>query len=88
MMGVQINIGDDAFWFRQVKGGTQEMRKVKFFKTMDWAALLRHELTAPYDPFVNYPEDTSNFDEYPDSKDQPEGPTFEDGAADPFANFA
>ena len=71
--------------------------KLKFFKAIDWKRLAKGELQAPHTPFVNFPEDTSNFDDYPeDSKDiMPTTTEAEQGGIrrekndkdDPFAAF-
>lgn len=58
-----------------------------FFKSIDWGKLLRRELIAPHCPFVNYDEDTSNFDEYPSSKDIGKSSEISPGETDLFADF-
>lgn len=70
-----------------VQSEITEIREHKFFKSIDWAKLLRRELAAPHYPFVNYKEDTSNFDEYPNSKDIHNSPVITPRDADPFADF-
>lgn len=67
--------------------GVQNIRAHKFYKSIDWDKLLRKELNAPHDPFVNYEEDTSNFDEYPDSKEPPQPLNLGPSDPDPFADF-
>ena len=66
------------------KHGEEEIKRHKFYKCIEWNRLLSRELEAPYDPFVNFEEDTSNFDEYPESKSEPELPQYSD---DPFIDF-
>jgi hypothetical protein len=69
------------------KSGGEECKKHKFYKAIEWGKLLARELQAPYDPFVNFEEDTSNFDEYPESKGDPELPEYTEDRPDPFVNF-
>lgn len=65
----------------------KEIKSHKFYRSLDWEKLLRKELAAPHDPFVNYDEDTSNFDEYPDSIEPPTPPKLREGEDDPFGDF-
>ena len=69
------------------KIGSEECKKHKFYKSIEWDRLLSCDLQAPYDPFVNFDEDTSNFDEYPESKGDPELPEYTIDRPDPFDNF-
>jgi serine/threonine protein kinase len=52
------------------RGGTGEIKQHSFFADMDWQALRRMELPAPYVPKIKSASDTSNFDSYQEP-DQP-----------------
>lgn len=67
--------------------GAGRIKGQPFFKAINWDQLIRRQLQAPHTPFVNFPDDTSNFDEYPDSKDPPVPLCIEQGEQDPFADF-
>ena len=56
-------------------------------KRSDFNAAAFVTTQAPHEPFVNFEEDTSNFDEYPDSKEETSLPDY-GGEPDPFADFA
>ena len=69
------------------KKGGEDCKKHKFYKQIDWDGLLSRDVQPPYDPFINFDEDTSNFDEYPESKGEAELPDL-NGASDPFLGFS
>mmetsp|Transcript_9533 Transcript_9533/g.29576 ORF Transcript_9533/g.29576 Transcript_9533/m.29576 type:complete len:250 (-) Transcript_9533:84-833(-) len=69
------------------KAGGEECKKHRFYKTLDWIRLLARELEAPYNPFINFDEDTSNFDEYAESKNGPVSPEYTSDSPDPFTDF-
>lgn len=50
-----------------LKGGISDIQRVKWFSTLDWKAAFERTLTPPYIPQTRGEDDTSNFDEYPDS---------------------
>jgi len=70
------------------KTGEDECKKHKFYKSIDWSRLLSRDIEAPFSPFVNFDDDTSNFDEYPESKNLPELPAYSDDRPDPFIRFS
>jgi protein kinase A len=49
-----------------VKGGADLIKSHPFFKGFDWEAMYRRKLEPPIKQPVANPEDTSNFDDYPD----------------------
>ena len=51
--------------------GRSGVRSHKFFKSIDWKKLAKRKLQAPHEPFINFSEDTSNFEEYPDTPGDP-----------------
>ena len=59
--------------------------KSKHFAGTDWDGLIQRTGTAPIIPKVNTPNDTSNFDPYPDSVEEAPIPVY--SGKDPFTNF-
>lgn len=70
--------------YGNLKNGVDDIKQHKWFKDLDWNDLLEKKLTAPFKPAVKGEADTSNFDDYPDSDEQP--PVVNAGQ-DPFANW-
>ncbi|TYZ68238.1 hypothetical protein PybrP1_007905 [[Pythium] brassicae (nom. inval.)] len=50
-----------------LRGGSEDVKKHKYFARVDWEAVLSRAETPPYLPHVGGPGDHQNFDEYPDS---------------------
>jgi len=50
----------------RTRGGTAAVMKHKWFSGFDWDALLKKKLKVPIKPKLSSPEDSSNFDEYPE----------------------
>merc|ERR1711920_193354 len=71
--------------YGNLKNGVDDIKQHKWFKDLDWNALLEKRLPAPFKPPVKGETDTSMFDDYPDSDEQP--PTV-NPAQDPFATWA
>jgi serine/threonine protein kinase len=67
-------------------GVLPNVRKHKFFKKINWKALLRRDVAPPHDPYVSSDADTSNFDEFEDSRSESHPCDFQ--GADPFADFS
>lgn len=68
-----------------LKNGVEDIKKHKFFSGVDWDAILRRQGAAPIVPKVVTPNDTSNFDPYPDSNEEAPVPVY--NGKDPFAEF-
>ena len=68
-----------------LKGGATDVRKHKWFASTDWDALIGKTAAAPIIPEIKNPTDTSNFDPYPDSVEEPDLPVYT--GKDPFENF-
>ncbi|KDO34603.1 AGC/PKA protein kinase [Saprolegnia parasitica CBS 223.65] len=68
-----------------LKNGVEDIKKHKFFSGVDWDAMLARKGTAPIIPKVVTPNDTSNFDPYPDSNEEAPVPVY--NGKDPFAEF-
>lgn len=47
-----------------LRGGAGDVKAHRFFRGLDWEALYRKELPAPWRPVVRSPLDTSHFDQY------------------------
>jgi len=58
---------DRAKRFGCLKNGAEDIKKHKWYKTMEWEALLSRQLPPPFVPAVRSPDDTSMFDQYPES---------------------
>jgi len=54
-----------------LKNGAQDVRRHKWFRGFDWAAYASQTMKAPMVPNVSDASDTSNFDPYPDSDEDP-----------------
>merc|ERR1719168_385843 len=57
--------------YGNLKNGVNDIKQHKWFKDVDWNALLEKRLPAPFKPPVKSETDTSMFDDYPDSDEQP-----------------
>lgn len=70
--------------YGNLKNGVGDIKSHKWFKDVNWQDLIDKKHTAPFKPKVASESDTSNFDDYPDSDEQP--PTV-NPSQDPFANW-
>jgi len=70
--------------YGNLKNGVDDIKTHKWFKDLNWEDLLEKKITAPFKPNVKSESDTSNFDDYPDSDEQP---PVVNAAQDPFANW-
>eukprot|EP00736_Rhodelphis_marinus_P006263 Rmarinus@m.8570 len=52
-----------------LRNGVEDIKSHPWFRTIDWAALVRKEVTPPIIPKVSDPTDTSNFCEYSDEEE-------------------
>jgi len=69
-----------------LKGGAEYVQKHKWFEGLDWTAIKERKAVPPIVPVVSSESDTSNFDPYPDSLEEPPLPTFPQNK-DPFLQF-
>ncbi|CAO3611196.1 unnamed protein product [Mucor hiemalis] len=67
-----------------LKGGADDVKKHKWFRSTDWQAVLNKTVRAPLIPAHSNEYDTSNFEKYPDEKyqEQPKGDPFRELFAD------
>jgi len=56
--------------YGNLKGGVNDIKEHRLFKTLDFSKLLAKTLTPPYVPKVKNNGDISNFSSYPDSDKQ------------------
>lgn len=57
--------------YGNLKGGAADIKEHKWFATINWTDLVDKKIPAPYKLTVKSESDTSNFDDYPDSMEQP-----------------
>ena len=50
-------------------GKSEDVKKHKFFKNIDWGVVFNRQLTPPFIPPVKGDDDNSMFDKYPESTD-------------------
>lgn len=74
--------------YGNLKGGAEQIRSHKWFKSFDWKALATLEMQAPIVPDVGKnPGDTRNFDKYPEDDDSGPAPPLDPRAKDLFKEF-
>lgn len=72
-----------------LKNGAEDIKKHKWFKGYDWAALMNSGVQPPIVPVVKGDGDTHNFDKYPDSIDDPNSPLVDAETSEQlFSKFA
>merc|ERR1719284_1488990 len=57
--------------YGNLKNGVDDIKEHKWFKQIDWMALYEKKVQTPFKPKVKSEEDTSMFDDYPDSDEAP-----------------
>lgn len=60
--------------FGCLKEGANDIKKHKWFKGIEWDRVFQRKVKPPYIPAFKSPNDTSNFDKYPDSEDDSAAP--------------
>lgn len=70
--------------YGNLKNGVDDIKTHKWFKDVNWDLLLEKKIPAAFKPTVKGDTDTSNFDDYPDSDEQPAAVA---AATDPFVNW-
>ena len=71
--------------FGNLKDGVDDIKRSAFLQHIDWEALMRREIPAPFVPPVQGETDTSNFEQYPDSDGKSDKTGVVD--SDPFVNW-
>jgi len=70
--------------YGNLKDGSDDILKHKWFSSLDWAKLEKMEIPSPYLPKMTDENDVSNFEDIPDSTELPPPVT---GATDPFVDW-
>lgn len=70
--------------FGNLKNGAADIKEHKWFKDLSWEDLVAKKIEAPFKPAVKGATDTSNFDDYPDSDQEPPAVN---ASQDPFTNW-
>jgi len=70
--------------YGNLKDGADDILKHKWFSSIDWDKLEKLELPAPYKPTMKDDQDTSNFEDIPESAELP--PAVQ-ASADPFVDW-
>lgn len=53
--------------FGNMKNGAEDVKRHRFFKSIDWEDVYERKLKPPIVPRVSYEGDTRNFDDYPEN---------------------
>lgn len=75
---------DLAKRYGNLRNGVTDIKEHKWFAGFDFNALLKKSLPAPFKPTLKGAEDTSNFEQYPESTEEPPPVIM---SADPFVNW-
>jgi serine/threonine protein kinase len=76
-----------------LRGGSEDVKRHKWFRGVDWQSLFERRTTAPIAPPYQHPGDTGNFEKYPEPSEEEFSMLMgtNSGMADPFehlfANF-
>ena len=65
------------------QAGSEDIKRHKWFRGVDWDALVRKQVQAPIIPVCAHPGDTRNFETYPEPGDEEDAT----GGLDPFRNL-
>lgn len=73
--------------FGCLHAGAEDIKQHPWFKGVDWTAMFQRRVRPPFVPAFRAPNDTSNFDRYPDSREGSLQPVLNEKEAALFANF-
>ncbi|XP_055388396.1 cAMP-dependent protein kinase catalytic subunit PRKX-like [Condylostylus longicornis] len=76
---------DRAKRFGCLKGGAEDIKRHKWFKSLDWTKCIKQQLTPPFVPSTAC-DDTSMFDKYPESSEG-SAPSVSSAEQELFADF-
>ncbi|KAI7851692.1 camp-dependent protein kinase 9 [Circinella umbellata] len=62
----RLLVGDLTKRLGNLKGGSEDVKRHRWFRGVDWIGLLDKTVRAPIVPNYRHPGDTSNFEKYPD----------------------
>lgn len=57
-----------------LRGGSEDVKKHKWFRGVDWQGLYDKQIQAPIIPPYQHPGDTSNFEKYPEPTEEMNNP--------------
>jgi len=57
--------------FGCLRDGAEDIKRHKWFRGLDWFSVFCRSYKPPYVPAFRAPNDTSNFDRYPENDDRP-----------------
>jgi len=63
-------VADLSKRYGNLKRGVNDIKKHRWFKNLDWQALVEKRIPVPYKPIVKSASDTSNFSSYPESDNE------------------
>ena len=72
--------------YGNLKGGVNDIKNHRFFKELDWNALVKYKLKAPYVPNVSGKGDCNNFAVSEDSDEDEDVPSIKP-SEDPFIEW-
>ena len=70
--------------YGNLKDGSDDILKHKWFASLDWGKLEKMEIPAPYKPTMKDENDVSNYEDIPDSTELPPTVT---ASQDPFVDW-
>ncbi|KAG2206179.1 hypothetical protein INT46_007174 [Mucor plumbeus] len=65
----RLLVSDRTKRLGNLKGGSEDVKRHKWFRGVDWVGLLDKNVRAPIVPHYPHPGDTSNFEKYPEQFD-------------------
>ncbi|CEJ02592.1 Putative cAMP-dependent protein kinase 9 [Rhizopus microsporus] len=83
----RLLVSDRTKRLGNLKGGSEDVKRHKWFRGVDWIGLLEKNVRAPIIPHYPHPGDTSNFEKYPETFDGVSD-TGDDPYKDLFADFS
>jgi len=72
--------------FGCLKDAAEDIKRHKWFKSVEWQKTLQRKVKPPYVPAFKAENDTSNFDKYPDSAEDRSKP-LKDSEKEIFSDF-
>lgn len=77
-------VADLSKRYGNLKEGANDIKKHRWFATMNWEHLIKKKIKPVFIPIVKSSGDVSNFEEYPDSNSSPQAIK---SSVDPFLNW-
>ena len=70
-----------------LRGGSDDVKRHKWFREVDWLGLYDRRVSAPIVPPYQHPGDTSNFEKYAEPTEEETGFGRSNVSADPFRHL-